>query len=256
MPEGPHRRRRILDLLSRRGYESISALAAALRVSTMTVRRDLDQLETEGLIRRTHGGALTEALGQVDLAYAARSRQSARAKRQIGRAAAELVQDGEVVFIDAGTTALAMAEFLAARRGLTIVTHSLPVAERLAGCAGVEVFLLGGQVRHTFMSVVGYRTEESLATFRFDRAFLGTAGIDLQRGLTHAAPEEIPIKKLAARLADQVVVLADRTKLGRKGPVYFLSPAEIDLLITDGRTRAEIRKLAPASARKRRPPRP
>jgi DeoR family fructose operon transcriptional repressor len=93
------------------------------------------------------------------------------------------------------------------------------------------------------MSVVGYRAEESLATFRLDRAFLGTAGIDLERGLNHSAPEEIPIKKLAARLAQQVIVLADHIKIGRPGTIYFLPTSEIDLFITDGKSRAKIRAL-------------
>jgi DeoR/GlpR family transcriptional regulator of sugar metabolism len=115
--------------------------------------------------------------------------------------------------------------------------------DRLAGREGLEVFLLGGQVRRDLMSCVGYRVEESLATFRLDRAFLGTAGIDLKRGLNHSTPEEIPIKKSAARLALQTVVLADRTKIGRPGTIYFLPVPKIDLLITDGRSEADIRPL-------------
>ena len=242
MLSAEQRRKRILSVLARDRYESIQALSAAMRVSTMTIRRDFDRLEAEGLIRRTHGGALTESLGLIDLDYTARRNQNARAKRQIGQAAAALRRDGDVVFLDAGSTTLAMAEFLVGKQ-LTVVTHSLPIADKLAGREGIEVFLLGGQVRRDLMSVVGYRTEESLATFRLDRAFLGTAGIDLDRGLNHSAPEEIPIKKLAARLAPQVVVLADRTKIGRPGTIYFLPISEIDLFITDGKSRADIRAL-------------
>jgi len=140
----------------------------------MTIRRDLDRLETEGLIRRTHGGAVTESLGEVELDFTARRNQNARAKRQIGQAAAALVREGDVIFLDAGSTLIAMAEFLVGKR-LTVVTHSLPIADRLAGRDGIEVFLLGGQVRRDLMSVVGYRAEESLASFRLDKAFLGTA---------------------------------------------------------------------------------
>lgn len=236
------RRKRILDVLARNRYESIQALSAALRVSTMTIRRDLDQLEAQGLIRRTHGGALTESLGLVDLDYAARRGRNARAKRQIGAAAAALVKDGEVIFLDAGSTTLAMTEFLLGKR-LTVVTHSLPVVEKLAGREGIEVFLLGGQVRRDLMSTIGHRAEETLSTFHLDRAFLGTAGLDLERGPNHSTPEEIPIKKLAARLAAQVVLLADRSKIGRPGTIYFLPITDIDLLVTDGKSGPELKPL-------------
>jgi DeoR/GlpR family transcriptional regulator of sugar metabolism len=234
------RRKRILDVLARDRYESIGALSAAMQVSQMTIRRDLDCLEAEGLIRRTHGGAVTEAVGLIDLDYAARRNQHARAKRQIGQAAAKLVHDGDVVFLDAGSTVLAMTEFLAGKR-LIVVTHSLPVVNKLAGREGIEVFLLGGEVRPDLMSVVGYRAQETLEMFRLDKAFIGTAGIDLERGLNHSTPEEVPIKKLAARRAAQVVVLADRTKIGRPGTIYFLPIGEIDLFVTDGRSGAEVR---------------
>lgn len=235
------RHRQILDLLARDGYESINEMASRLGVSPMTVRRDLNELEDGGLIRRTHGGAVSERVGQVDLAYAARRSQHARAKRQIGAAAAQLVRPGDVVFLDAGTTVLAMTEFLAATGPLTVVTHSLTVVERLSGREGIDVFLLGGKVRRDLMSVVGYRAEEHLASFRIDTSFLGTGGFDPERGLTHSTVDEIPIKKLAARIAGQVIVLADRTKIGRKGLVYYLGLDEIDVWICDGKDRADVR---------------
>jgi len=239
------RRKRILDVLARDQYESIQALSAALRVSAMTIRRDLDRLEAEGLIRRTHGGAVSESLGLVDLDYAARRSQNAKAKRQIGEAAAALVQDEEIIFLDAGSTVLAMTEFLM-HKHITVVTHSLPVVDKLAGREGLEVFLLGGQVRRDLMSVVGYRTEETLAAFHLDKAFLGTAGMDLKRGPNHSTPEEIPLKKLAARLAKQVILLADRGKIGRPGTIYFLPITGIDYFITDGKTAAEVKPLGRA----------
>lgn len=250
MLSAEQRRKRILSVLARNRYESITALSAAMHVSSMTIRRDLDRLQEEGLIRRTHGGAITESLSLVELDYFARRNQNARAKRQIGQAAATLVRDDDIIFLDAGSTVLAMTECLVGKQ-LTIITHSLPIADKLAGREGIEVHLLGGQVRRDLMSTVGYRVEESLATFRLDKAFLGTAGIDLDRGLNHSTPEEIPIKKLAARLAQQVVVLADRSKIGRPGMIYFLPISKINVFITDGKTRADIRELGRIS--KKRP---
>jgi DeoR family transcriptional regulator, fructose operon transcriptional repressor len=240
MTAADQRRKHILNLLARNRYESILAMSRTLGVSAMTIRRDLDRLENEGLIRRTHGGALTESLSQIDLDYSARVSRNARTKRRIGRAAADLVSNGDLIFLDAGSTVLSMTDFLD-RKSLTVVTHSLPVVERLAGRDNVSVFLLGGQVRRDLMSVVGYRAEEFLSTFRIDKAFLGTAGLDLKRGLTHSTLEEIPIKKLAARVARKVIVLADHTKIGKAGTIYFLPISAIDLLITDADGHAQVR---------------
>ena len=241
MAGASQRRRRILDLLARDGYESIADTASVLGVSPMTVRRDLNELENEGLIRRTHGGAVSETLGQIDLDYCARRTQHARAKRQLGAAAAELVRPGDIIFLDAGTTVLAMAEFLSSINPLTVVTHSLPVVDRLSGREGIDVFLLGGQVRRDLMSVVGYRAEEHLASFRIGKSFLGTGGLDPERGLTHSTLEEIPNKKLAARAAGQVIVLADQTKIGKRGLLYFLDIDEINTFIYDSKDRADLR---------------
>ncbi|MHB0954892.1 MAG: DeoR/GlpR family DNA-binding transcription regulator [Pirellulaceae bacterium] len=248
MVSADQRRHRILDLLSRDGYESIQALARFMRVSEMTIRRDLNVLESEGLIRRTHGGAITESIGQVDLDYVARRAQHAMAKRQIGEAAAAHVKDGDVVFLDAGTTVLAMTEHLLQRHNLTVVTHSLAVVDRLNGREGIELFLLGGQVRRDLMSVVGFQAEEFLASFALDKAFLGAGGIDPRRGLTHSTVEEIPIKKRAAQHARQVFVLADLSKFGKGGMMFFLNPSQIDCLITEGPRNAELIDLKGSNA--------
>ena len=251
MVSADQRRHRILDLLSRDGYESIQALARVMRVSEMTIRRDLNVLESEGLIRRTHGGAVTESIGQVDLDYVARRAQHAVAKRQIGAAAAAHVKDGDIIFLDAGTTVLAMTEHLLHRRNLTVVTHSLAVVDQLNGREGIALFLLGGQVRRDLMSVVGFQAEEFLASFALDKAFLGTGGIDPRRGLTHSTVEEIPIKKRTAQLAREVYVLADLSKFGKGGMMFFLPPSQIDCLITEGRHHAELIGLRSSDAEAR-----
>jgi DeoR/GlpR family transcriptional regulator of sugar metabolism len=239
---GAARRQQILQLLSGTGYESIQALSHALGVSEMTVRRDLDQLQSKGLIRRTHGGAMSEASGQIDIDYRIRQNHNAAAKEQIAAAAAKMIQDDEVIYLDAGTTVSAMAKFLTRYKSLKVVTPSIPLAGALARMPGIECYMLGGQVRQSLMAVIGHLAEDNLASFRLDRAFLGTASFDFTRGLTHATPEDIPLKKLAARLAQRVVVLADRPKIGRPGSVYFLPPPQVHCLITDGDDEAVIHR--------------
>jgi DeoR family fructose operon transcriptional repressor len=232
---GEKRRRRIFSLLARHTYGSIGSLAEEMRVSPMTIRRDLTQMEGEGLIRRTHGGALavSDRLGEISLDYGIRTRQNARAKKMIAQAAADKVCEGDVVFLDAGTTVLAMAEFLGGRRAVSVVTHSIPLAERLSGREGISVYLLGGEVRPDLMACVGPRTTEDLQAFCLDKAFLGTGGVDLERGLAHVHSEEVPIKRAAARAAREVFTLADHTKIGHTGLMFFLGPDEAGSLITE-----------------------
>ena len=238
------RRQRIFDLLTREGHESIEALAEVVKVSAMTIRRDLTTLENQGLIRRTHGGAvvLSNHFGEISLDYQIRQRQNAPIKRIIGQYAAQQVQSGDAIFLDAGSSVLAMAPFLLKLPLLTVVTHSLPIAEKLSGHDSITVYLLGGQVRRDLMSVLGHQTEEFLATFRLSKAFIGTGGVDLERGLTHDDSAEIAIKRLASRISDGTYVLADRSKIGKTGLMYYMPMSEVDMLITNNDEGVEIIK--------------
>lgn len=237
---GESRRQRILDLLGGSGYESVLALSKALGVSDMTIRRDLGLLQSKGLIQRTHGGATAGGLGQIDIDYRIRQNHNARAKEQIAAAAVGMIQDGEIVYLDAGTTVFAMAALLNGFKSLQIVTPSIPLASELARKPGIQCYLLGGQIYPELMATVGHMAEECLSAFRLDKTFLGTAAFDHERGLTHATADEIPLKKLAARLAQRVVVLADQAKIDRPGNLYFLPPPQVHYLITDGDREARI----------------
>lgn len=233
------RQQSILDLIGKQGYESVGMLSKLMNVSEMTIRRDLDALEQIGLLRRTHGGAVTEnATQQIELDYNVRKNLNADAKRVIGLAAAQKVQDGNSIFLDAGTTVLAMIEGLLTKR-ITIVTCSLPVAQKLAGQKSIQTILLGGTVRSDIMSVVGPIAQQNLSSFHLDIAFLGTGAIDLKRGLNHSSIEEIPLKTTAARSADKVIVLATHEKIGKSGLMYFLPIKDIDELITNDKGKAK-----------------
>lgn len=238
------RQQRILTLLATAGYETVPALAKALEVSEMTIRRDFDLLESRGLIRRYHGGAVGSAANATNMPvfsidFEVRRGQQAVAKTRIAQAACSHLQDGQVVFLDAGTTVLAMAEFLVKRSGLTVITPSLPLASALASNPGLSVILLGGGLRADLLSTVGPLAEQTLENFAIDVAVFGAAGIDLQRGLSHALSEEIPLKRRAAELAARVIVLATREKFGRGGAMYFLPASSIDLVLRDSDTGIE-----------------
>jgi DeoR/GlpR family transcriptional regulator of sugar metabolism len=223
----------ILDLIYTSGFTSVTEVAQQMNVSEMTIRRDFDKLEAEGLIRRAHGGAIAEHKTQVELDYRARQQRRAQEKMRIGQIAASLVQDGQSVFLDAGTTVLAMVKFLKQMKNLHIVTSSMPVQMDLMSCPHINVILVGGQIMPHTMSYVGPLAVENIQSMRFDWAFIGTGGIDVDRGLTHSTLEEIPVKKAAAASAGKVAVLADSTKFGYAALSLIMPIDNVDFIITD-----------------------
>ncbi len=234
MSSNDARRRQILDLIASAGYESVQSLSQRLSVSEMTIRRDLDELEGRCLLKRIHGGAVADQIGEhLSVDFKVRRGQRAEAKARIARAAAERIGDGQSVYLDAGSTVLAIAEALGTRARLTVITPSLPLATALAAREGVTAILLGGSVRPDLMSVIGPIAEQNLATFHIDLAILGTGGFHPERGLSHSSLEEIPLKRLAARRASRVVVGATREQRGRAGLMYYLPTSEIDEILTD-----------------------
>jgi DeoR family fructose operon transcriptional repressor len=233
VPSTKQRLDTILDLIYTSGFTSVTEVAQQMNVSEMTIRRDFDKLETEGLIRRAHGGAIAEHRTQVELDYRVRQQRRSQEKTRIGQIAASLVQDGQSIFLDAGTTVLAMVKFLKQKKNIHIVTSSLPVQMELMNQASMNVISVGGQILPHTMSYVGPLALENIRNMRFDWAFLGTGGIDVNRGLTHSTMEEIPVKKAAVESSGRVVVLADNTKFGYNALSVIMPIARADYIITN-----------------------
>jgi DeoR/GlpR family transcriptional regulator of sugar metabolism len=226
------RMERIMELLARKGYQSVNELAAELKVSDMTVRRYLDRLEERELIKRTHGGAFA-GQDMIEVDYRIRETVHREEKEAIGMRAFSMIQPGESVFIDAGTTSSFLAYAINDTKRITVVTNSLVVARALENKANVQCFLLGGTVHGATHSLVGQLAESALGQFRFNRAFLGTSAIDLAAGLSQSTFEEIPVKRKAAQQATQVVVLADSSKFNRQVTFLFMALSEVNVIITD-----------------------
>lgn len=233
------RHQRILDVLARSGYQSVPVLARSLRVSEMTIRRDLDVLERSGVLKRTYGGAVGTAGHDGSVEYAARRQQHAPAKARIAAMARTAISDGQTIYLDAGTTTLALAEVLNGLRGVSVVTPSLPIANALSSQRDLTVDVLGGVLRPDLLSMVGPHSERALADFRLDLAFLGATSVDVHRGLSRATIEEIPLKCQAARQAERVLVLATRDKLGPSSGMVYLTCDEIDAVISETDDAAE-----------------
>jgi DeoR/GlpR family transcriptional regulator of sugar metabolism len=227
------RRPELQALLAERGEVEIVDLAERFGVSEMTIRRDLEALEGEGAARRVRGGAIATVSRGYEPPLATRATANLAGKRAIAAAAAELVRDGETAILDVGTTTLELAKLLRGRRGITVVTPSLPVAMELANEPNIRVVVTGGIVRAGENSLVGAFAERPFAELNCDVLFLGVGGIHAERGLTEYNLEDARIKRSALAAARRSVVLADESKVGRVCLATVAPLEAADVLITD-----------------------
>ncbi|MDT0166108.1 DeoR/GlpR family DNA-binding transcription regulator [Actinotalea sp. AC32] len=227
------RQQQMLGLAREAGRVEVKDLAEQLDVTPETVRRDLTQLERLGLVRRVHGGAIpVERLGFEPGIADRESVHAAEKERIAKRALDELPEEGSIL-LDAGTTTVRLAEMLPTDRELTVVTHALPVATILATRPGITLHLVGGTVRGRTLAAVGHWAQRQLADIHVDVAFLGTNGLTVEHGLTTPDLAEAAVKRALTASAQRVVVLADRTKLGRVDFAQVAPLATVDTLITD-----------------------
>jgi len=227
MPLASLRRQTLLDLLRQHGGLSTRDLARRLGVSEATVRRDLAFLARQGLLQREHGGAL---LPEAEPPYALKLGRNREAKEAIARKALEFVAEGSTVILDSGTTILALARLLAGRP-LKAVVLDVPLAQTLAQ-GETEVHLVGGRARNGFYSLVGSWTEELLSRVRADLFFLAADAFD-EEGVTNHTLEEAAVKRAAMRVSRRTVLLADRSKWGRRAPAFVAPLEALDRVITD-----------------------
>lgn len=225
------REKEILQLLSQRSPLSIEELAVMLKVSEVTVRRDLAGLEKQGLITRKRGGAALPALGFEPL-FNQRQKKNLELKQQIAKYAAEQIREGDVIALDVGTTAVELAKELARKTGITVFTSSIQVASILSK-SNLQVYMIGGLIRKSEMSLVGSIALETIMKFNFDRFYLVVAGINAEAGPTDYSIEEAEIKRAFIARSKQVVALIDRTKFGTSSLVKVCEFDQIDEIITN-----------------------
>lgn len=225
------RRNEVLQWVQAHGVVQVSELAQSLGVSTSTIRRDLATMEDEGLLRRVHGGAMVEG-DEVEPQRQDRAVAHAAQKRQIAAAAARLVEEDSTILVSGGTTTESMLPLLAARDRLTIVTNSLGVATTLADARGIDLVVLGGYLRRGELSLLGHLTRRALDDLIVDSVFAGAFGLDPE-GVTGANVAEAETDRHLMTAARKLVILADSSKFGRRGPVRLATAAQISTLITD-----------------------
>jgi DeoR/GlpR family transcriptional regulator of sugar metabolism len=231
----PERFSRIEDSLQTQTRVTVEQLARALKVSPVTVRADLAELERRGRLVRIHGGAMAATKAAHELNFEHRAQIQHTAKHAIGKYAASLVRDGDSIFLDASTTALELARQVSDRRELTVITNSLRSAQELATFPNITVIMPGGIVRREAFSLVGRWSADLIQEFNISRAFMGARGFTLQEGLTDVNPDEVALKRAIVQVAKQVVALMDHSKWNQVALASFCSVEQLTTIITDKR---------------------
>ena len=239
-----HRRSKITELVRQQGAVRVGDLAEEFQVSEVTIRNDLEQLEKEGQLVRDRGGAIAGSV--TPITSLARLDQRATLnqdeKRRIGRAAAKLVNPGDTIILDAGTTTLEVARAVTGITPLTVVTNALDIACELTARSEAGVILLGGTISREAGSTLGAHTEHHLGEFVAQKLFLGTQAFDLEHGLTDTTIEIAQAKRAMVRAARQVILLTDSSKWQRSGFIKVVPLKEIDTIITDTNLPADARE--------------
>jgi DeoR family transcriptional regulator, glycerol-3-phosphate regulon repressor len=226
------RQREIVSRLRTGRTLSVNALAADLNVSDETIRRELRALEDAGAIIREHGGA-RQAASALEGPLTQRMEENADAKLRIARAAADLVSDGEILFIDSGTTSIFTAKQLTDRRSLTVITNSLQVASDLGGINNNRLFLAAGQMDYDYRAFSDHHAQDYVRGFTPHLAILSVGGISIERGLMDFHPGEAAMSRIAYATSKKVLLGADSSKFGRHALLQTAQLADVAILVTD-----------------------
>ena len=227
------RRSQIITKLDEAGQVQVNQLSDLFKVSPVTIRNDLAYLEKRDFLYRTRGGAIKQTKVAMDLALSEKTRKNSEQKKKIAIKAVEMIQDGDTIILDSGTTTMEIAKIMRDFQNLTVITHALNVATELAVLKGVEIIMPGGILRSTSFSLVGSQAEQNLKNYYCDRLFLGVDGFDTSYGISTPCVSEAQLNRVMAEIAHEIIVVTDSTKFGRRSFAHILPVAAIDKVITD-----------------------
>ncbi len=225
----------ILGLVNEKGRVTIDELCNELGISKPTVRRDLTVMENDGLIKRTHGGAMPrkDMPGSFNYNITESSKKNRREKSLIAQKAADLVSEGDIIALGSGSTIVALASVLRSKKNITIVTNSIAVATELSGSVSLTVLIIGGKIDSSTLAINGPLAIRDVNFFKFKRCFLGAVGIDPERGSTDLHLDEIEVKRAFSEAASETVLLMDNSKFKSSSLALSLPILNIDTFITD-----------------------
>jgi len=227
------RLRMTLEALREQGKVTVPELSNIFGVSEITIRRDLNELARQGLVRRAHGGAVFPVEAPPEPPVIQRMQENRDLKIRIARAAAGLVDAGDTIFISSGSTATYVARQHRWRKNLTVVTNSISVATELASAEGITVVVLGGMLRASELSMVGHITEQALREVRIDKVIIGMRAVSPQAGLTNDYLPEVMTDRAILHVASEIILVADHTKLGKTASAYVAPLDRVTKLVTN-----------------------
>ena len=239
------RKMKILEFIEEHRKATVIELCQQFKVSSATIRNDLRDLETAGLLIRTHGGAMVKTKTGLEPDMSLRKVQNLEEKRRIAEAALRLVEDGDTIILDTGTTTYELARLLGEKHDLTVVTNDLPIALLLEEFESVRVVLVGGMVRKKFHCTVAssFSGMNALSDLTVDKAFMAANGFSLEKGASTPDINHSETKKLMISIAAQVILLFDSSKMGRNSFAIFAPLNKIDAIVTDSLHEHERRQM-------------
>ncbi len=227
------RRQAIFEILKEHGSVTVVDLSQQFEVSDETIRRDLTKMESSGLLQKTYGGAFLNAGMHYEIPVDMRVNTYVEGKNVIGALCAQLIHNGDTIFLDASTTAVHIAENILEKKNLIVITNALKVAEALARGRGNKVICTGGTLRPSSLTTVGKTAETAVTNYFADKAFICCDGVHRVHGVTDANEREAEIRKQMIRQAESSILVVDATKFDKTSFVHMAEFSEFDVLVTD-----------------------
>lgn len=227
------RKQKILDMLKRDEKATVAQLCDYFNVSSATIRNDLRELESSNLLRRTHGGAIVWSKTGFELDTKHKEGQYQIEKEKIAEAALSLIDDGDTIILDTGTTTLELAKRLGEKRNLTVVVNDVQIARCLEEIEDINLVFVGGSIRKKFHCTIGTWGIKMISELSVDKAIMATNGISLKKGATTPDLNQAEIKRAMISIANKVIVICDSSKFGRSAFAQFADIKQVNTIITD-----------------------
>lgn len=227
------RRNAIVTKVSAEGKVLVADLAKEFDVTEETIRRDLEKLDNDGLVRKTYGGAIKNESFNIDLPFHVRKQTNVESKQKIAALIGEMINDGDYIMLDASTTALCVIKNILNKKNITLITNSIEILLELCNKPGWNVLSTGGMLKEGGLSLVGYQAEKMISGFHVDTAICSCKGLDETNGITDSNERDAEIKKAFFRSANKRVLAADSSKFDRSSFVKVCGFSDIDVVVTE-----------------------
>lgn len=233
------RRKEILAKLQQNKRVLVNDLSKTYDVTEETIRRDLEKLEKEGLVKKTYGGAILNESLNVDLPYNIRKKTNVSNKQYIAEILSSIIEDGDHIMMDASSTAVYTAKYIKNKKDITLITNSVEILLDLSDITGWKIISTGGILKEGSLSLVGYQAQKMLQSFHVDKTIISCKGIDIQNGFTDSNEADIQIKNLMLKAANQKILAADSSKFDKTSFIQVSDFNDIDIIVTDTKPNQE-----------------